>query len=139
MSYKAWRVVGILAIIGAVIAFVLFLGAAKNPQNYIRDNYQSAGSNTYRCTGDAKKTADQIAAATNPKARATDSATGEHYLRYSNKIVRVSQQGPTGCLITVESDSRYRSGGFIYLGPGFNPSSPSGSSGGSSGSGGGVK
>lgn len=139
MNYKSWRLIGVLAIIGAVISLAIFAGMSEGPESYIRKNFKSVGTNTYRCEGDPKAVADQIAKNVRPKARATDSQTGEHFMRYSDKIVRVSGRGPTKCEIRMESDRHYRSGGFIYLGPGFNPSSPRGSSSGSSGSGGGVK
>ncbi|WP_295646443.1 DUF4247 domain-containing protein [uncultured Corynebacterium sp.] len=139
MEPKRWRILGVLSIIAAVICFGIFVMILQSPRNFIPENYQSVGNNVYRCEGRPADVADRIAEATNPKAQAEDPKTGEHFLRYRDRIVRVTNHGPTRCEIRIESDSAYRSGGFIYLGPGFNPSSPRGSSGGSSGSSGGVK
>ena len=139
MDYKAWRTLGVFAIIGALISFAVFVGMSRTPNHYVRNHYKSVGNGVYQCEGDPKEVADRIADKTSPKAQAADPKTGEQFLRYHDKIVRVSNRGPTRCEIRVESDSTYRSGGFVYLGPGFSPSSPHGSSGGSSGSSGGVK
>ena len=92
MNYKSWRLIGVLAIIGAVISLAIFAGMSGG-ESYIRKNFKSVGTNTYRCEGDPKAVADQIAKNVRPKARATDSQTGEHFMRYSDKIVRVSGRG----------------------------------------------
>lgn len=63
---------------------------------------------------------------------------GRAYLRMKRRIIEVGRDNGE-CVIRAEGLTRYRSGGFAYVGPGFVPSSPAGGSGGSSGSGGGVK
>lgn len=92
---------------------------------------------TGACEGDYNVVANDIIKKNKPEAHAKDK--GVHYMKYSNAIITVSQKGDTNCFVAKENLSRYRSGGFIYLGPGFRPSSPSSSSGGSSGSYGGTK
>lgn len=131
----------IVAIICAFLSVTMFAGAcqagATRPiQRTISDQYRSTGAGSYECQGDVQKVASDLAAKQRPQARQFDPKTGTEYLRYRDRIVTVAKGGGTGCVIHVENLDRYHSGGLIWLGPGFGPSSPSGSSGGSSGSGG---
>lgn len=66
---------------------------------------------------------------------------GSAFLRTNSKLFIVQNSGiGTECVITQEDlGGRYSGGHFIYLGPGFGPSSPAGGSGGSAGSFGGAK
>lgn len=73
--------------------------------------------------------------------QAYNESQGAAFLRTKSKLYIVQNSGVgTECVITREDlGGRYSSGHFIYLGPGFGPSSPSGGSGGSAGSFGGAK
>lgn len=131
----------ILAIIFSFFSILMFAGACqagaqRSIQNTISGQYRSLGGGSYECRGDVQKVASDIAAKQRPQARQFDPKTGTEYLRYRDRIVTVAKGGSTGCVIHIENLDRYHSGGLIWLGPGFGPSSPSGSSGGSSGSGG---
>lgn len=124
----------------AVAAVVcLFLGISlqnKDIRSHVANTYRQydtdADGARYECTGSPGAVADQIAASQPPEARATD--RGTEYLRYEDDIVTVGPDRGTPCSVRVEdTDARYSSGGFIFLGPGFTPGSPAGGSGGSPG------
>ncbi|OUS93435.1 MULTISPECIES: DUF4247 domain-containing protein [unclassified Rhodococcus (in: high G+C Gram-positive bacteria)] len=107
-------------------------------RDYIADTYalqNTAGdAKTYRSKDPVGTTVSSIVADEPPAARKADG--GSEYLRYDDDIVTVSAAPGGGSLVRVEDiDGRYRSGGFAYLGPGFNPGSPAGGAGGSGGSG----
>lgn len=108
--------------------------------SYLGDNYHSAGSGRYTCSGSPGDVADDIAEDQAPQARTTDAKTNTEFLRYDNNIVSVGQFGGQPCSIHVESlNDGYNQGHYTYLGPGFYPGSPASSSGGASGGPGGVK
>ncbi|TQC49968.1 DUF4247 domain-containing protein [Rhodococcus sp. WS4] len=107
-------------------------------RDYIADTYalqNTAGdAKTYTSTDPVGTTVSTIVAEEEPAARKADG--GSEYLRYDDDIVTVSAGPGGGSLVRVEDiDGRYRSGGFAYLGPGFNPGSPAGGASGSGGSG----
>ncbi|MFV8381635.1 DUF4247 domain-containing protein [Corynebacterium hindlerae] len=131
MSSRMKRKLGALFLVIAVVSFAaaLIVGTSPKPNTYSRYG-------TYSCEGNVQQVADQIAAEDRPQARQFDPKTGTEYLKYRKRVVTVYQAGPTNCEIRVEDLRRYNDGTFVWLGPGFTPSSPSHSSGGSSGSGG---
>ncbi|MDI9976678.1 DUF4247 domain-containing protein [Rhodococcus sp. IEGM 1307] len=107
-------------------------------RDYIADTYalqNTAGdAKTYTSNDPVGTTVSNIVAEEDPAARKADG--GSEYLRYDDDIVTVSAGPGGGSLVRVEDiDGRYRSGGFAYLGPGFNPGSPAGGASGSGGSG----
>jgi hypothetical protein len=111
-----------------------------NIASYLGDNYHSAGSGRYTCSGSPDDVADDIAEDQPPEARTSDSKTQTEYLRYDDNIVTVGKFGNQACSIHVETlNDGYNQGHYTYLGPGFYPGSPASSSGGSSGGPGGVK
>ena len=130
---------GLLAVasVGCLIGSIV---VGKDIASYLGDNYTSAGSNRYACSGSPGDVADDIAEDQTPQARTTDAKTNTEYLRYDNQIVTVGKLGNQACSIHVESlNDGYYQGHYTYLGPGFYPGSPASSSGGDSGGPGGVK
>lgn len=130
-----------LMFVGVLIIIVGFLGRTSSVDQIDKQYQQTSSSSTYAertwTCGDqdpievGRKLRDQL----NPNAYAED--RGNAYLRKGDSMYVVT--GPP-CRIELEKKSgRYSSGGFVYLGPGFSPSSPSGGSGGSAGSSGGTK
>jgi hypothetical protein len=108
--------------------------------SYLGDNYHSAGSGRYTCSGSPGDVADDIAEDQAPQARTTDAKTNTEYLRYDDNIVSVGKFGNQACSIHVEGlNDGYNQGHYTYLGSGFYPGSPASSSGGASGGPGGVK
>ncbi|QSE93210.1 DUF4247 domain-containing protein [Rhodococcus pseudokoreensis] len=107
-------------------------------RDYIADTYalqNTAGdAKTYTSKDPVGTTVSSIVAEEQPAARKADG--GSEYLRYDDDIVTVSAAPGGGSLVRVEDiDGRYRSGGYAYLGSGFNPGSPAGGASGSGGSG----
>jgi hypothetical protein len=130
---------GVLAVAAAgCLVGSIFIG--KTIASYLGDNYQSAGSGRYACTGSPDDVADDISDDQAPTARTSDDKTGTEYLRYDDSIVSVGKYGNQKCSIHLEGlNDGYNQGHYTYLGPGFFPGSPASSSGGASGGPGGVK
>ncbi|MGH4008192.1 MAG: DUF4247 domain-containing protein [Pseudonocardiaceae bacterium] len=111
-------------------------GVGNDVRNFVQDTYvlrnRSGDTATYVSGDPVGTTTSRIVGAVKPAARQADS--GSEYLRYDDDIVSVSP-APGGSTVRVEDlDSRYRSGFFAFLGPGFRPGSPAaGSSGGGPG------
>lgn len=125
------------AAVGCLIGSVV---VGKDIGGYLGDNYTSAGSNRYTCSGSPEDVADDIVEDQAPEARTTDAKTNTEYLRYDDQIVTVGKFGNQACSIHVETlNDGYNQGHYTYLGPGFYPGSPASSSGGSSGGPGGIK
>jgi hypothetical protein len=130
---------GVLAIagVGCLIGSIMI---GPSVASYLGDNYDSAGSNRYDCSGPPDDIADDIAEDQPPEARTSDDKTHTEYLRYDDNIVTVGKYGNQACSIHLESlNDGYNQGHYTYLGPGFYPGSPASSSGGSSGGPDGVK
>lgn len=128
------------AVLGVAGAICLTIGIIMLPdiKSYVGKHYPSYAQGKYTCTGSPGTVADDIARAQTPEARATNA--GMYYLRYSNAIVIVGPADGHPCTVRTENlNAGYNHGSYIFLGPGFRPSSPSGSSGGSSGGPGGIK
>jgi hypothetical protein len=103
-------------------------GAGNDVDDHIERTYElqnrSGDSATYLAATPVGATAAAIAAAVPPAARQADG--GAEYLRYDDDIVIVSA-APGGSTVHIEDlDERYRSGYFLFLGPGFRPGSPAG-------------
>lgn len=101
-------------------------GSGNDVRNFLDDTYSRQSSDgdtaTYSSTDPVGTTTSAIAGAVNPVERQADG--GNEYLRYSDDIVIVSP-GPRGSTVRIEDlDGRYRSGAFVFLGPGFRPGSP---------------
>ncbi len=130
---------GLLALAGAgCLAGSILI--APSLASYLGDNYHSAGSNRYDCSGSPESVADDIAEDQPPEARNSDDKTKTEYLRYDDNIVTVGKYGNRACSIHLESlNDGYNQGHYTYLGPGFYPGSPASSSGGDSGGPDGVK
>jgi len=129
-------IAGGLAVAGAI--FLLWGMSLMNNgiRSHLDDTYQQYSSDAdgarYECDGSPQVVADEIAESSEPEAQARDG--GNEYLRYEDDIVTVGSDGNRPCSIRVEdTDARYSSGGFIFLGPGFTPGSPAGGSGGGPG------
>lgn len=129
-------IAGGLAVAGAI--FLLWGMSLMNNgiRSHLDDTYKQYSSDAdgarYECDGSPQVVADQIAESSEPEAQARDG--GNEYLRYEDDIVTVGPDGNHPCSIRVEdTDARYSSGGFIFLGPGFTPGSPAGGSGGGPG------
>lgn len=112
-------------LLGAVV--LCTAGCGSSVRDYIDGTYESRGSNgdiaTYHSRDPVGTTVTAIVDDTEPAARSADG--GSEYLRYDDDIVAVAAAPEGGSTITVEDiDGRYRSGAFVYLGPGFTPGSP---------------
>ncbi len=107
-------------------------GVGNGVRDFIQDTYvlqnRSGDTATYASGDPVGPTTSRIVGAVRPAARQADG--GSEYLRYDDDIAIVSA-APGGSTVRVEDlDSRYRSGFFGFLGPGFRPGSPAGGSGG---------
>jgi hypothetical protein len=127
---------GGLAVAGFVLLFIGISLMGNNIRSYVASNYQEYSRDgdgaRYACDGTPDRVAHEIAQAQPPEAQADD--RGTEYLRYEDDVVSVGPDGGRPCSIRVEdTDARYSSGGFIFLGPGFTPGSPAGGSGGGPG------
>jgi hypothetical protein len=105
-------------------------GVDDEVRNFIEDSYRlqntSGDTATYSAATPVGVTTAAIVGAVPPAARQADG--GAEYLRYDDDIVIVSPT-PTGSTVRVEDlDDRYRSGHYVFLGPGFTPGSPAGGS-----------
>ena len=97
-----------------------------------RNTRATGTARRYACDGSPELVANEIADMQEPEARASD--RGTEYLRYEDDIVSVGPDGGRPCSIRVEdTDARYSSGGFIFLGPRLHAGLPAGGSGGSPG------
>ena len=130
--------------LAGIVMLMVGVALLPNIRTHISDNYRmysrDADGTNYACDGSPAQTAARLAEFKQPDARATD--RGSTYLRYDDDIVVVGPDTTLGapCSIRVENtNARYRSGGFIFLGPGFTPGSPARGSGGSPGGPGSVK
>lgn len=142
-STRLFLLSGALAL-GGVVCLLLGMSLAnKDIRTYVAENYAAYSYGTeatsYECAGSPGEVADQLSDYQQPEERAND--RGVEYLRYEDDIVIVGPDGSRACTIRVEDvrGSRYSSGGFIFLGPGFFPGAPSGGAGGSPGGPGGGK
>lgn len=117
------------ALLAVLLAMLLAgCGIGGDVRDFVDDTYtlQDRFDDTavYTSPDPVGTTTATIANAVEPAARAADG--GSEYLRYDDDIVIVSAAA-TGSSVRVEDiDSRYRSGFFVFLGPGFNPGSPAG-------------
>ncbi|MGH3896983.1 MAG: DUF4247 domain-containing protein [Pseudonocardiaceae bacterium] len=107
-------------------------GIGNDVRDFVDDTYalqSRSGDTAIYASGDpVGPTTSRIVNAVNPATRQADG--GSEYLRYDDDIVIVSA-APGGSTVRVEDlDSRYRSGFFAFLGPGFRPGSPAAGSGG---------
>ena len=132
-----WLAFG-LAVGGFICLFWGISLMGNNIHSYMDGRYerysQDADGARYWCGGNSpQQVASQLATDyAEPQAQASD--RGTEYLRYDDDIVTVGPDANGECGIRVEdTDARYSSGGFIFLGPGFTPGSPAGGSGGSPG------
>lgn len=146
MESSKWLKIAIACLIGAVLTFVL--GYAVSSDNtdiskYIAKTYKKANASgfasdqaVYSCSGEPKKVANDIVTKgpRRPDAQKEDPKTNIVYLRYPKNLVQVLTKN-NQCLIVVESHKRLNNGTYVFMGPGFGPSSPGSSSGGRSGSG----
>jgi hypothetical protein len=115
---------GGLAVAGFVMLFIGISLMGNNIRSYVASNYQEYSRDgdgaRYACDGTPDRVAHEIAQAQPPEAE--------------DDVVSVGPDGGRPCSIRVEdTDARYSSGGFIFLGPGFTPGSPAGGSGGGPG------
>ncbi|SOD97807.1 DUF4247 domain-containing protein [Blastococcus haudaquaticus] len=106
-------------------------GSGNDARGFIRDTYEQQSSDgdtaTYSSPDPVGTTTETIVDAVDPVERQADG--GNEYLRYDDDIVIVSP-ATSGSSVRVEDlDGRYRSGAFIFLGPGFRPGSPAGGGG----------
>jgi Domain of unknown function (DUF4247) len=127
---------GGLAVAGFVCLLLGISLQSKDIRSHVVSTYREYSRDgdgaRYVCDGSPRAVADQISAYQSPEARASD--RGSEYLRYADDMVIVGPDGGRPCSVRVEDiNSRYSSGGFIFLGPGFFPGSPAGGSGGSPG------
>jgi len=116
-------IAAILAVLGVVL---LVIGATVQPdiRSYVDKHYRSYAAGQYLCDGSPEQVANDLARAHEPEARATDQ--GKYYLRYPDDIITVGPLAGHPCTVRVEDlNSGYRSGHYVFLGPGFNPGSPS--------------
>lgn len=115
------------ALLAVLLATLLAgCGIGRDVRNFVDDTYrlQDRFDDTavYASPDPVGTTTATIANAVEPAARAADG--GSEYLRYDDDIVIVTA-APAGSTVRVEDlDDRYRSGFFVFLGPGFRPGSP---------------
>lgn len=133
MSSRGWNIVGAIMLVVAIFMGIGALASGNSMDSVLGRHGDKQSDGTYQCHGNPKTVASDIARDKKPEAQADDPATGTSYLRYGKDVYSVSTAGPTGCLIKKEPRDRVGGGAFIFLGPGFFPSSPSRSSGGTSG------
>ncbi|MGQ0773714.1 MAG: DUF4247 domain-containing protein [Pseudonocardiales bacterium] len=105
-------------------------GVGNDVRDVVGNSYvlqsRSGDTATYVSRDPVGATTSRIVNAVQPTARQADGGT--EYLRYNDDIVSVSA-APGGSTVRVEDlNSRYRSGYFGFLGPGFSPGSPAGGS-----------
>jgi hypothetical protein len=120
---------------GAVAVAVVLLAACSGTSDirrFLADTYELQRTDgdtlTYSSDEPVGTTVTRIVRREQPAARQADG--GSEYLRYDDDIVVVSA-APGGSIVRVEDlDDGYRSGAFIFLGPGFTPGSPAGAGGG---------
>lgn len=117
-----------LAALGAALALsgLAGCGAGSSVRGYLDDTFteqsESGDTTTYLATAPVPATAQQITAAVEPIARASDA--GSEYLRYDDDIVVVSGAGAASAVRVEDLEGPYRDGAYAYLGPGFTPGSP---------------
>ncbi len=117
--------------VAALLAAVLLLagcGSGNDVRGFVGDTYDLQNSSgdtaTYSSPDPVGTTTTAIVDAVRPAERQADG--GNEYLRYDDDIVIVSPSS-SGSTVRVEDlDGRYRSGFFVFLGPGFRPGSPTG-------------
>ncbi|MFE4499280.1 DUF4247 domain-containing protein [Rhodococcus sp. NPDC056743] len=106
-------------------------------KDFIADNYSKSSQTgdvaVYSSKDPVGTTVSRIVDAEEPAARSADG--GNEYLRYDDDIVTVSAAAGGSTIKVEDINGTYRSGGYAYLGPGFNPGSPAGGGSGSGGSG----
>lgn len=118
---------------GAALALLLTAcGGSGDVRGYLRDEFgdsaRSGESETWQTSSPVGTVTGRIVGARDPLARRADG--GNEYLRYDDDVVIVSPAPGGGSSIVAEDlDGRYRSGGFLFLGPGFSPGSPAAGSG----------
>lgn len=132
------RARSLATILVAAALVIAGCGTGNGVRDFVGNTYVLQSRNgdtaTYVSHDPVGPTTSRIVSAVNPAARQADG--GSEYLRYNDDIAIVSA-APGGSTVRVEDlDSRYRSGFFGFLGPGFRPGSPAA---GSSGGPGGVK
>jgi hypothetical protein len=117
-----------LAALGVALALsgLAGCGAGSSVHGYLDDTFteqsESGDTTTYLATAPVPATAQQITAAVEPIARASDA--GSEYLRYDDDIVVVSGAGAASAVRVEDLEGPYRDGAYSYLGPGFTPGSP---------------
>ncbi|MDO5076509.1 DUF4247 domain-containing protein [Corynebacterium sp.] len=131
MNRRIWGSISVVCFLIALVLFV-FAAAALDSRPLIDDKAK-------RCEGGPAATVQRLVNRSTPQSQATDPATNVVYLRYPREIITVTPKGNNDCTVQREDLSRYNTGHYVFLGPGFSPSAPSNSSNGSSGSSGGVK
>ena len=131
MNRRNWAIVSGCSLF---ISLFLFMVAGS-----VLDSRPLVDDKDRRCEGGPTVTESRITERSTPRSRAVDSATGVVYLRYDRQIITITPKQNNKCTVQTEDLSRYNTGFYTHLGPGFSPSAPSNSSGGSSGSSGGVK
>ena len=130
---------GILAcIVGTVMLIGGVVGLQNRTPNYLDDNYREVTSRTWDCSPQdpiavGRKLRDDL----KPDAYAEDA--GRAYLREGDRLTEVGMKDGTCTITSEDRGSSFGGGHYVYLGPGFGPSSPASSSGGSSGGFGGAK
>jgi hypothetical protein len=106
-------------------------GSGSDPRRFLGDTYDLQSSNgdtaTYSSPDPVGTTTAAIVDAVRPAERQADG--GNEYLRYDDDIVIVSAATGGSSVRVEDLDGRYRSGAFIFLGPGFRPGSPAGGGG----------
>jgi hypothetical protein len=130
------RVRARLAALAAAALLLSGCGIGSDVRDFLEDTYElqnrSGDTAIYSSRQPVGPTTAAIVGAEVPAAR--QSQGGSEYLRYDEDIVIVSAAAGGGSTVRVEDlDDRYRSGFFVFLGPGFRPGSPAGSSGGPGG------
>lgn len=131
--YRGW-VIALVAGVCAVVLGLVLAGSGADAVRYVRENYTpvAGAAQTYECRGDRVATVRDISDHERPDASSLHEEN--EYLRYGDDVIVVGRSGALPCRVQLDVNSRtLRSGGFIFLGGAFGPSSPARSSGGSSG------